>query len=96
MYSKNAPFRYDFVGSFLRPAPIKAARAAFAAGELDAADLEGDSRQACHENDTGQGLVAVFAVIHLGVHQDAQAGGADHTVKQEGDSADHRPGNGLD
>lgn len=24
MYSKNAPFRYDFVGSFLRPAPIKA------------------------------------------------------------------------
>ena len=30
MYSKNAPFRYDFVGSFLRPAPIKAARAAFA------------------------------------------------------------------
>lgn len=32
MYSKNAPFRYDFVGSFLRPAPIKAARAAFAAG----------------------------------------------------------------
>ena len=39
MYSKNAPFRYDFVGSFLRPAPIKAARAAFAAGELDAAGL---------------------------------------------------------
>ena len=40
MYSKNAPFRYDFVGSFLRPAPIKAARAAFAAGELDAAGLK--------------------------------------------------------
>ena len=40
MYSNNAPFRYDFVGSFLRPAPIKAARAAFAAGELDAAGLK--------------------------------------------------------
>ena len=40
MYSKNAPFRYDFVGSFLRPAPIKAARAAFVAGELDAAGLK--------------------------------------------------------
>ena len=40
MYSKNAPFRYDFVGSFLRPAPIKAARTAFAAGELDAAGLK--------------------------------------------------------
>ena len=25
--SKNAPFRYDFVGSFLRPAQLKQARA---------------------------------------------------------------------
>ena len=40
MYSKNAPFRYDFVGSFLRPEPVKAARAAFAAGKLDAAGLK--------------------------------------------------------
>ena len=39
MSNLQTPFRYDFVGSFLRPAPIKAARAAFAAGELDAAGL---------------------------------------------------------
>jgi methionine synthase II (cobalamin-independent) len=29
--TKNAPFRYDIVGSFLRPEAIQAARARFAA-----------------------------------------------------------------
>src|ERR1700722_16230871 len=33
------PFRADHVGSYLRPAALHAARAAFAAGEIDAAAL---------------------------------------------------------
>lgn len=38
--SRNIPFRYDFVGSFLRPEKLKAARAAFGRGEIDAAQLK--------------------------------------------------------
>lgn len=34
MSYKQAPFRYDIVGSFLRPAGLKAAREQFAAGEI--------------------------------------------------------------
>lgn len=37
--SKKGPFRYDVVGSFLRPDALKAARAAVAEGTLDAAGL---------------------------------------------------------
>ena len=36
----NAPFRADIVGSFLRPRAVKDARAAYAAGTLDAAGLK--------------------------------------------------------
>ena len=36
----KAPFRADIVGSFLRPASIKQARADFAAGKIDAAALK--------------------------------------------------------
>ena len=36
----TSPFRYDFVGSFLRPAALKTARAQFAKGALDAAGLK--------------------------------------------------------
>ena len=32
-YSHNAPFRADVVGSYLRPAELKAAREDFAAGK---------------------------------------------------------------
>lgn len=35
-----APFRYDFVGSFLRPASVKEARSKFAAGSIDADELK--------------------------------------------------------
>lgn len=38
-YSKNAPFRADVVGSFLRPDVLKQARADFAAGVIDAGAL---------------------------------------------------------
>ena len=35
----RAPYRYDIVGSFLRPAKLKRARAQLAAGEIDRAAL---------------------------------------------------------
>ena len=38
-YIKNAPFRADVVGSFLRPDVLKQARADFAAGVIDEAAL---------------------------------------------------------
>lgn len=36
----QSPFRYDFVGSFLRPQRLLGARAAFAAGQIDAEALK--------------------------------------------------------
>lgn len=36
----QSPWRYDFVGSFLRPDSLKQARAAYGAGKLDAAGLK--------------------------------------------------------
>ncbi len=36
----TSPFRYDVVGSFLRPQALKDARAQYAAGQLDAAGLK--------------------------------------------------------
>lgn len=36
----KAPFRFDNVGSFLRPEPLKEARAAFAEGKISASDLK--------------------------------------------------------
>lgn len=39
-YSQNAPFRADVVGSYLRPAELKQARADFAAGKIDEAELK--------------------------------------------------------
>lgn len=38
--SKNAPFRYDIVGSFLRPESLKQAREAFANGGITAEELK--------------------------------------------------------
>lgn len=42
--SKNAPFRYDFVGSFLRPAQLKQARADFESGKISEKQLISDKR----------------------------------------------------
>ena len=36
----HAPYKYDVVGSFLRPAKLKEARSALEAGTLDAAGLK--------------------------------------------------------
>ncbi|MCI5600870.1 MAG: 5-methyltetrahydropteroyltriglutamate--homocysteine S-methyltransferase [Hallerella porci] len=40
MSTIHAPFRADFVGSFLRPAELKEARANFASGKISAEDLK--------------------------------------------------------
>lgn len=39
MYKENAPFRYDFVGSFLRPAGLKKARVDYTTGNITIDDL---------------------------------------------------------
>ena len=39
MSNLKAPFRFDYVGSFLRPEPIKKARADFKDGKITADDL---------------------------------------------------------
>ena len=36
----NTPFRYDYVGSFLRPAALKQARTDFQSGAIDAEALK--------------------------------------------------------
>lgn len=58
----RAPFRADIVGSFLRPATIKNARLAFAAGEIDASQLrkvEDDAIRASVEQQCACGLHVV-------------------------------------
>ena len=40
MSKHNTPFRYDYVGSFLRPAELKQARADWEAGKITAEDLK--------------------------------------------------------
>ena len=40
MGKANTPFRYDYVGSFLRPAELKQARADFQDGKIGAAELK--------------------------------------------------------
>ena len=52
MATLHAPFRYDYVGSFLRPEALKKARADFEAGAISATEL------ATVENDAIEDLVA--------------------------------------
>lgn len=60
--------------------------------ELDLADVHADAGKADDEDDSGHDDVAVFAEIHLGIHQDPQAGRADHAVQQDRDAAHNRAG----
>ena len=66
------------------------------AGQRYIAERQGHAGQAGDENDRRQDHVAVLAVINVVVDQNAQTGGADHAVQQEGDAADDRAGDGLD
>jgi len=63
MTVKNKPpFRYDIVGSFLRPAALKEKREAFAAGTITAADLKAAEDEAIRDlvaKEKGVGLRAV-------------------------------------
>ena len=49
MSRTNSPFRYDYVGSFLRPESIKQARAEVKAGAITAAQLRKTEDQAIRE-----------------------------------------------
>ena len=60
------------------------------------AERQRHARKAGDEDDRSERHIAVFAVIDLIIHEDAQAGGADHAVQQERNTADDRAGNGLD
>ena len=40
MFKEYTPFRYDYVGSFLRPAVLKEARANFAEGKINSDELK--------------------------------------------------------
>ena len=40
MSKANVPFKYDFVGSFLRPEKLKEARAKFEEGKITAEELK--------------------------------------------------------
>lgn len=65
-YSKNAPFRADVVGSFLRPDVLKQARADFAAGVIDAGALR------AVEDEAIRGLVAKQKAAGLHVITDGE------------------------
>ena len=45
----QAPFRYDIVGSFLRPEKLKQKRASFTAGEISLEELETAENAAIRE-----------------------------------------------
>ena len=51
MNKANTPFRYDYVGSFLRPAGLKQARADFQNGKIGADELKAAEigRASCRE-----------------------------------------------
>jgi len=59
-------------------------------------DLKADPGKAGDKDDGRHHDIAVPAEIHLGIHQNPQAGSADHPVEQEGDPADHGAGDGAD
>ena len=44
--SKNTPFRYDYVGSFLRPETLKRARRDFEEGKISKEELTKPGREA--------------------------------------------------
>ena len=58
--SKNTPFRYDYVGSFLRPEKLKKARADFEAGKITREQLK-EVEDACI-------LELVAKIKELGYH----------------------------
>ena len=68
MSKLQTPFRYDFVGSFLRPEKLKQARADFEAGKINKEQLT------TVENDCIRGLVAKLKEIGYHVITDGEFG----------------------
>jgi len=66
MSKLQTPFRYDFVGSFLRPEKLKQARADFEAGKINKEQLT------AVENDCIRGLVAKLKEIGYHVITDGE------------------------
>ncbi len=61
-YIKNAPFRADVVGSFLRPDVLKQARADFAAGVIDEATLRAVEDEAIRDLVTKQKAAGLHVI----------------------------------
>ena len=51
MSNVQTPFRYDYVGSFLRPEKLKKARADFQAGNIGEKELKEVGTQSVHETE---------------------------------------------
>ena len=83
MNKTNTPFRYDYVGSFLRPAALKQARADFQSGRIDAAALK------AVEDDAIRDLVAKQKAAGYHVITDGEFRRA--TCGASTASATHRP-----
>ena len=62
MTKNKPPFRYDIVGSFLRPAALKEKREAFAAGTITAADLKAAEDEAIRDLVAKEKKVGLYAV----------------------------------
>ena len=56
--------------------------------QSNAAQLNGNPGQTNDQNNRSQHGVSCSAVIHLRIYQDTQTGSADHTIQQEGDTAE--------
>ena len=63
MSNLYAPFRYDYVGSFLRPAELKKARADYEAGAITADQLKAVEDQCITELVAKQKLTASSAAL---------------------------------
>ena len=65
----QAPFRYDIVGSFLRPQALKEKRAAFARGEIEAAALRAAEDEAIRDLVTKEKAAGLRAVTDGGLRR---------------------------
>ena len=60
--------------------------------KLDASELYGYAGKPSHKNNGGHCHVSGFPVIYLCLYKDADTGCTDHSVQEEGNTTDNRPG----
>ena len=87
MNKTNTPFRYDYVGSFLRPAALKQARADFQSGRINAAALKAVEDDAIRDLVVKQ-KAAGYHVITDGEFRRATTGTLDFVMEH---GVDHTP-----